>query len=426
MRNFWGNDMEKINQLLGIKESYQAPERLMEILLSDEREEVFAEALEMFDHDLSYDWFHNYFLDDHADRKKKKQDFTPDCISRLISAVLKPEGILLEPAAGTGGMIIQAWEKSLKQTKKRKRSEGNFMVIAQEMSDRTIPFLLFNLAIRRITAWVTHCDTLLNVKKDEYWVTHAKGEPVMLTEIYRTNPFDKSNILADFIIANPPFNLSGWNDGLPDEDPRWKYGIPPAGNANYAWLQHMIYNLAPYGRIGVVLPNGSLTVQAGNEGNIRRTIIEDDLIEGIVALPPKLFHSTQIPVCVWFLNRDKRQPGKILFVDARGMGTMISRAQRILTEEEIAQIAAAFEAFDDGVLRDVPGFCAVSTIQDIARQDYVLTPGRYVKLASQPEDDEPFEEKMDRLTNELSASFDRSHQLEEEIRRSLGSIGFDI
>ena len=231
---------------------------------------------------------------------------------------------------------------------------------------------------------------------------------------------------ADYIMANPPFNLSNWGADKLKDDVRWKYGMPPAGNANFAWLEHMIYHLAPSGKIGMVLANGSLSSQSGGEGEIRKNIINADLVECIVAMPTQLFYTTQIPVSLWFLNKQKKQSGKTLFIDARKMGTMVSRKLRELTDEDIQKIADAYTAFVDGTLEDVKGFCAVADIADIEKQDFILTPGRYVGIEEQEDDGEPFEEKMTRLTSELSELFDKSHELEDEIRRKLRAIGYDI
>jgi type I restriction enzyme M protein len=202
--------------------------------------------------------------------------------------------------------------------------------------------------------------------------------------------------------------------------------LPPTGNANFAWLQHMISHLAPNGQIGMVLANGSLSSQSGGEGEIRRKIMEDDLVEGIVAMPTQLFYTTQIPVSLWFISRSKKQKGKTLFIDARKMGSMVNRRLREMTVEDIARIAATFEAFDDGSLTDVKGYCAAVTTADIAKQDYILTPGHYVGIEEQAADGEPFEEKMSRLTGELSAMFKRSRELEGEIRKRLGAIGYEV
>ena len=227
-------------------------------------------------------------------------------------------------------------------------------------------------------------------------------------------------------MANPPFNLSDWGADKLKEDVRWQFGMPPAGNANFAWLQHMIYHLAPGGKIGMVLANGSLSSQSGGEGEIRKNIINADLVECIVAMPTQLFYTTQIPVSLWFLNKQKKQTGKTLFIDARKMGSMVSRKLRELTDDDIKKIADTYTAFVDGTLEDVKGFCASVDLEEIEKQDYILTPGRYVGIEEQEDDGEPFEEKMGRLISELSGLFAKSHELEDEIRRKLGAIGYEI
>lgn len=227
-------------------------------------------------------------------------------------------------------------------------------------------------------------------------------------------------------MANPPFNLSNWGQSQLRNDVRWKYGIPPAGNANYAWIQHMIHHLAPDGKIGLVLANGSLSTQSSGEGEIRKNIIEADLVEGIVALPPNLFYSVTIPVTLWFISKNKRQKGKTLFIDARKMGTMVTRKHRDFSEEDIRKLADAFESFQKGALAEVRGFCAIADLETIKRQDYVLTPGRYVGIEEQEDDGEPFEEKMAHLTSELSGLFKKSHKLETEIKERLKAIGYEI
>ena len=209
-------------------------------------------------------------------------------------------------------------------------------------------------------------------------------------------------------------------------DPRWAYGLPPAGNANYAWIEHMIYHLAPNGKIGLVLANGALSTQTSGEGEIRRKIIEADLIEGIVAMPTQLFYSVTIPVTLWFITRGKKQTGKTLFIDVRNMGHMVDRKHRDFSEEDIARLADTFTVFQKGTLEDVKGFCAVATTKQIAAQDYILTPGRYVGIEEKEEDDEPFADKMKRLTTELGGMFAKSHELEEEIKKNLAGIGFKI
>ena len=228
---------------------------------------------------------------------------------------------------------------------------------------------------------------------------------------------------ADYIMANPPFNLSDWGADKLQDDVRWAYGMPPAGNANFAWLQHMIHHLAPNGKIGMVLANGSLSSQSGGEGEIRKRIIEADLVDCIIAMPPQLFYTTQIPVSLWFVSKNKAQKGKTLFIDARNMGTMLSRKLREMSGEDIAKISDAHEAFVAGTLGNVKGFCAVVETAEIAKQDYILTPGRYVGIEDKEDDGEIFMEKMERLTGELSKLFGKSAELQGEIKKQLGAIG---
>ena len=256
-----------------------------------------------------------------------------------------------------------------------------------------------------------------------------RGLEANLGASYADTFFDDQHptLKADFIMANPPFNLSDWGADKLQNDKRWVYGVPPSGNANFAWMQHMIHHLSPVGRIGLVLANGALSSQTGGEGVIRQRIIEADLVEGIVALPSQLFYNTGIPVSLWFLSRNKQQKGKVLFVDARNMGQMVTRAVRELDEEkDIKKIAETFDAYRLGTLEDEKGFCAVKTLDDIKAQDFILTPGRYVGIAEQEDNGEPFAEKMQRLTSELSGLFAESHRLEEEIKKQLGSIGFSV
>lgn len=227
-------------------------------------------------------------------------------------------------------------------------------------------------------------------------------------------------------MANPPFNLSNWGQENLKDDVRWKYGTPPAGNANYAWIQHMIHHLAPNGKIGLVLANGALSTQSSGEGEIRKNIINADLIEGIVALPTQLFYSVTIPVTLWFISKNKKQKNKTLFIDARKMGHMVDRKHRDFSDDDIQKLADTFSQFQDGTLEDVKGFCAVVDTKEIEKQDYILTPGRYVGIEEVEEDDEPFEEKMARLTSELSDMFKKNHKLEAEIRKNLEAIGYEI
>lgn len=233
---------------------------------------------------------------------------------------------------------------------------------------------------------------------------------------------------ANYILANPPFNISDWGGERLQDDVRWKYGIPPVGNANFAWLQHMIHHLNPIGGVaGTVLANGSLSSNTSNEGEIRKNMINGDVVECIVSLPGQLFYSTGIPVSLWILRKGKTEysQNKILFIDARNLGHMIDRKVRELSEEDIQQIASTYQNWRQGKeYEDVKGFCKSATLKEVANQDYILTPGRYVGIAEQEEDSEPFEEKMTRLTTELYGLFNESHSLEDEIKRKLAAIGY--
>nr|WP_145164562.1 class I SAM-dependent DNA methyltransferase [Paenibacillus terrae] len=351
---------------------------------------------------------YEYCLAKFAEQEGKRagEFYTPSSVVRTLVEVLKPfKGRVYDPCCGSGGMFVQ----SADFVNHHAGNINSISIFGQDANPTTRKMALMNLAIRGVEADLGgyNADTFYN-------------------DLHPT-------LKADFILANPPFNLSDWNDGSLNDDPRWKYGLPPSGNANFAWLQHMIYHLSPNGKIGMVLANGSLSSQSGGEGEIRRRIIEDDLVEGIVAMPTQLFYTTQIPVSLWFINRNKRQKGKTLFIDARKMGTMVSRRLRELTyknddgsDGDILKIAATFESFDNGTLEDVKGYCAAVTTAEIAKHDYILTPGRYVGVEEQEHDGEPFDEKMVRLTGELSQMFKRSHELEDEIRQRLGAIGFEI
>ena len=331
--------------------------------------------------------------------KNAGEFYTPSCIVRTIVEILQPYvGRVYDPCCGSGGMFVQ----SAKFIQNHQKDINNISVYGQEANPSTWKMAHMNVAIRGLEANLgkSYADTFFN---DQH-----------------------PTLKADFIMANPPFNLSDWGADKLEKDVRWKFGIPPAGNANFAWMQHMIHHLSPIGRIGLVLANGALSSQTGGEGAIRQKIVEADLVEGIIALPSQLFYSTGIPVSLWFLSRNKQQAGKVLFIDARNMGTMVTRAVRELMQEDIQKIADTFEAFRKGTLEDEAGYCAVKTLQDIADQDFILTPGRYVGIAEHPDDGEPFAEKMQRLTSELSDLFKESHRLEEEIKKQLKTIGFDL
>lgn len=345
---------------------------------------------------------YEYFIAQFAayEGKNGGEFYTPTSIVKTIVEILKPyNGRVYDPACGSGGMFVQ----SAKFVENHSGNIANLSIFGQESNADTWKMAKMNMAIRGIDA--------------DFGPHQANS---FTNDLHPT-------LKANFVMANPPFNISKWGADQLKDDPRWKYGVPPDGNANYAWIQHMIYHLDPTdGKIGLVLANGSLSTTQSGEGAIRRAIIEDDLIEGIIALPAQLFYSVTIPASLWFISKNKKQKGKTIFIDARKMGEMVDRKHRDFSDEDIKKIADTFEAFQNGTLEDVKGFCSIATTEDIAKQDYILTPGRYVGVEEQEDDGEPFEEKMTRLTSELSEMFAQSHELEEEIRQRLGEIGFDI
>ncbi len=325
--------------------------------------------------------------------------FTPECVVKTLVEVLQPyNGRVYDPCCGSGGMFVQ----SAKFVENHRGNINDISVYGQDSNPTTWKMAQMNLAIRGIDADLGkfNADTFFN-------------------DCHPT-------LRADFIMANPPFNLSDWGADKLADDVRWQYGLPPAGNANFAWLQHMIHHLAPNGKIGMVLANGSLSSQSGGEGEIRKNIINADLVECIIAMPTQLFYTTQIPVSLWFLAKNKKQKGKTLFIDARKLGTMVTRKLRELSNEDITKIADTYNAYADGTLENIKGFCAVVNTEEIAKQDYILTPGRYVGIEKQEVDDEAFEDKMNRLTSELSELFAKSHELESEVKKQLNGIGFKL
>lgn len=344
---------------------------------------------------------YEYCLSKFAEQEGKLagEFYTPSCVVRTLVEVLQPfHGRVYDPCCGSGGMFVQ----SAKFVESHSGNINDISVYGQDSNPTTWKMAQMNLAIRGIDADLGqyNADTFFN-------------------DCHPT-------LRADYIMANPPFNLSDWGADKLQDDVRWKYGIPPTGNANFAWMQHMIYHLAPNGKIGMVLANGSLSSQSGGEGEIRKNIVNADLVDCIVAMPPQLFYTTPIPVSLWFLSKNKTQKGKTLFIDARKMGTMVTRKLREFTDDDIKKIADTYKAFADGTLEDVKGFCAVAGTDEIAKQDYILTPGRYVGIEEQEADNEPFDAKMTRLTGELSAMFAKSHELEEEIRKNMGAIGYEL
>lgn len=344
---------------------------------------------------------YEYCLSKFAEKEGKNagEFYTPACVVKTLVEVIQPlHGRVYDPCCGSGGMFVQSAEFI-------KRHQGNIndiSVYGQESNPTTWKMATMNLAIRGISA------DLGKFNADTFFDDCHKNERF------------------DYILANPPFNMKDWGGDRLKDDPRWDYGIPPEGNANFAWLQHMIHHLSRKGRLGMVLANGSLSSQTSGEGAIRKNIVDDDLVEGIIAMPGQLFYSTQIPVSLWIINKEKKQPGKTLFIDAREMGTMVTRKLREFTDEDIAKVAGAFDAFREGTFEPEKGFSAEATIEDIAKQDYILTPGRYVGIADVEEDDEPFDDKMKRLTGELSELFEESDRLQEQIKKNLEAIGYGM
>ena len=397
--------IEKENKTLKnvLPKNYASPDLDKRVL--GEVVDLFTNNIDMGDTDESKDLLgrtYEYCISQFAayEGVKGGEFYTPSSIVKTIVAILKPFSNcrVYDPCCGSGGMFVQ----SAKFIKAHSGNRSEISVYGQESNADTWKMAKMNMAIRGIDANLGpyQADTFFN-------------------DLHPT-------LKADFIMANPPFNLSNWGQDKLKDDKRWKFGIPPAGNANYAWIQHMIHHLAPNGKIGLVLANGALSTQSSGEGEIRKNIIENDLIEGIVALPTQLFYSVAIPVTLWFINKNKSQKGKTLFIDARKMGYMVDRKHRDFTDEDINKIADTFTAFQNGTLEEVKGFCAVASIQDIEKQDYILTPGRYVGIEEQEDDGEPFDDKMKRLTGELSEMFAKSHELEAEIRKKLGAIGYEI
>lgn len=334
-----------------------------------------------------------------AEGKNAGEFYTPACVVRTLVEIIEPfRGRVYDPCCGSGGMFVQSADFV-------RRHQGNIndiSVFGQESNPTTWKMAMMNLAIRGIDADLGpyNADTFFN-------------------DLHKDKRFD-------FVLANPPFNMSDWGGDQLTEDPRWEFGTPPAGNANFAWMQHMIHHLAQGGRMGMVLANGSLSSQTNNEGSIRKAIVEAGLVEGIVAMPDRLFYSTGIPVSLWIISKEPSRQRKTLFVDAREMGAMVSRRLREFTDEDIAKVAEAFDAFRKGELEDEKGFCAAVDIEDISKQDYILTPGRYVGIKDEEDDGEPFEEKMARLTGALAKCFDESNRLQEQIRKNLEAIGYGI
>jgi type I restriction enzyme M protein len=346
---------------------------------------------------------YEYFLGQFANAEGKKggEFYTPTSIVRLLVEILQPyRGRVYDPCCGSGGMFVQS-EKFIEA---HGGQRDDISIFGQESNPTTWRLCKMNLAIRGIDANLG---------------THAADS--FHNDLHR-------DLRADYVLANPPFNMSDWGGELLTDDIRWRYGVPPAGNANFAWVQHILHHLNARGRAGFVLANGSMSTNTSSEGAIRRAIVEADLVECMVALPPQLFYNTQIPACLWFLNKAKpeHRRGQTLFIDARDMGTLVSRVRRELDDDDIAHIAGTFQDWqrDEGSYEDVPGFCKSATLDEIAGHGFVLTPGRYVGAAAAEDDGEPFDEKMARLTAELAAQFAESARLEATIRENMRRLGY--
>ncbi len=353
---------------------------------------------------------YEYFLGEFASAEGKKggQFYTPRSIVRLLAEIIEPyKGRVFDPCCGSGGMFVQS-EKFIESHQGR---INDISIYGQESNQTTWKLCKMNLAIRGIES------------KFVKW----NSEGSFLNDAH-------PDLKADYILANPPFNSSDWSGEHLREDIRWKYGVPPTGNANFAWVQHFIHHLAPNGIAGFVLANGSMSSNTSGEGKIRENIIKADLVDCMVALPNQLFYNTMIPACLWFLTRNKKnhnhrsREGEILFIDARKLGTMIDRRHRDLTEEDIGKIANTYHAWREkkGKYKDIPGFCKSVKLKEIEKHGFVLTPGRYVGFEEEEEDLEKFKEKMKRLTSHLSEQFQKSEELEEEIKKNLKGIGYEI
>lgn len=353
---------------------------------------------------------YEYFLGQFASAEGKGggEFYTPTSVVKTLVEMIEPfSGRVYDPCCGSGGMFVQ----SEKFVEDHQGKVENLSIYGQEMNSTTWKLCKMNLAIRGLDANLGkyHDDTFHN-------------------DMHKT-------LKADYILANPPFNISDWGGDQLTDDVRWKYGTPPAGNANYAWLQHMVYHLNQNGCAGIVLANGSLSSNTSNEGEIRKNLLEADLVDAIVAMPDKLFYSTGIPVSLWILNRNKKDNPKlrsreneVLFIDARHLGEMIDRRHRELGNDDVTKIAETYHNWrnTNGGYEDIKGFCKSANIEEIREHEYVLTLGRYVGIEDAEDDGIPFEEKMDNMTAELSELFKRSRHVEEDIRKNLKKIGFEV
>jgi type I restriction enzyme M protein len=349
---------------------------------------------------------YEYFLGQFASAEGKRggQFYTPASIVKTLVAVLAPHhGKVYDPCCGSGGMFVQS-ERFIEA---HGGKIGDVSIYGQEANPTTWRLAAMNLAIRGI-------DFNLGKEPADTFVRDQHAD-----------------LRADFVLANPPFNISDWWHGSLEGDPRWVYGTPPRGNANYAWLQHMLYHLKSTGRAGIVLANGSMSSSQNSEGDIRRAMVDADKVEVMIALPGQLFFNTQIPACLWFLVKEKRaRQGEVLFIDARKLGSMISRVQCKFTAEVIDKIAGTVASWrgeaDAGEYQDVAGFCRSVTLAEIAEHGHVLTPGRYVGAEAVEDDDEAFADKMQKLTKMLGEQMAKGAELDRLIREKLGGLGYEF
>ncbi len=357
---------------------------------------------------------YEYFLSQFASAEGKKggEFYTPRCVVKLLVEMLEPyKGRVYDPCCGSSGMFVQ----SIEFIDAHKSGNGNggkaksdISIYGQESNYTTWRLARMNLAIRGIDGKIAHGDTFHNDRHPD--------------------------LKADFVLANPPFNVSDWGGERLREDKRWRYGVPPAGNANFAWVQHIVHHLAPAGVAGFVLANGSMSSNQSGEGDIRKNIIEADQVDCMVALPGQLFYSTQIPACLWFLARDRKdgkfrdRRGQVLFIDARKLGRLVDRIHRELTDKDVARIADTYHAWrgekQAGDYADVPGFCKSALLDEVRKHGHVLTPSRYVGAEAQEDDSEPFEEKMQRLTATLREQQAEAAKLDTAIAANLRELGY--
>lgn len=347
---------------------------------------------------------YEYFLGQFAlaEGQKGGQFYTPDSIVKLLVEMLEPyQGRVYDPCCGSGGMFVMS-EKFIESHQGRL---DDISVYGQESNQTTYRLCRMNLAIRGIDG--------SNIK----WNTEGS----FLNDAHK-------DLKADYIIANPPFNVSDWSGELLQDDARWQYGTPPKGNANFGWVQHFLYHLAPQGRAGFVLANGSLSSNTGGEGDIRKRLVEADLVECIVMLPKALFFNTGIPACLWFLRRGKKQRnGEVLFIDASELGYMIDRKNRVFADEDVAQVADTYHNWlNEADYEDVKGFCKSASIEDIQKHKFVLTPGRYVGIPDEEDDGVPFDEKIEKLTSDLKTQMQTAQDLDQEIKTQLAKIGIEL